>query len=59
MNIAVQITIDGLIRSLRGIAHDLAESVELRYREPGEARGSRTAAGAMQQTREAPDERRR
>lgn len=46
MNITMTLTVDALLRSLRGLAHDLAEGVEQRYAEQltrGEAlRGAAT-----------------
>ena len=46
MNITMKLTVDALMQSLRGLAHDLAEGVEQRYAEQlrrGEAlRGAAT-----------------
>ena len=51
MNIAMQMTVDQLLRSLRGMAHDMAERVEVR---PPRRRESDTGKLA----REPDDERR-
>jgi hypothetical protein len=63
LNITMKLTVDALVQSLRGLAHDLAEGVEQRYAEQlrrGEAlRGAATDRAPKEPGKGRANERRR